>query len=662
LRANGAVEGGAGGFIVGDKVIVALKGETTYVVGHILGRRNCNQSDGNYYFFFEKTPGEYAIARANSSAGGITILEQMWGRQIGSYSATIPATTLYPEQLRHVFFHLKKFSHNVAGTTQDLYFVFTSLYIDPNPFPGWVAFAVANPYHPLVTNNDNTCLPLTSQLIADMTEVNYTVNHGCSYIKESGGSDNWRIMNPGESGDCEDFALTKAQLLLDKGYPASALHIECGVLLGYGDPAPPFPTGFGAGEETELHAWLVVQTEGTDYALDLNSDAVQINSALAVPAEWGDRVPCARRRQIGSNWAFISSFGWMFDSIVQPFGNGCYYILDPLLNIFYILDPLNMVPYPHADVKSGTSMNSPTSVNFSATDIYWAMGNQVRTYRLGKNVLELVSTATFTNENTGFVENSGDLPSLGVFGYQDITTGVHIESISYNDVYHLSAIDPSARGLRRHLADAEVISENGYYRYIYRYHTIDYIDQGTLVSIMTTECDTTEEEGEPIEEIYMMTTWPPLVSEPKIERLRKTLLGQTGRTSSPYSILYQWETNTHWPVTWHRPHTLFTSTIKIYGEEFEAFPIEEQLPNFEENPVWPYRWINIEIPDREIINGILLWLEPQSGLTYTNTEPVDKRRIYHNGTPWIDTIATALDVTPQAIMGMAYIPQTDRLN
>jgi len=55
--------------------------------------------------------------------------------------------------------------------------------------------------------------------------------------------DHWAIMGEGDSGDCEDFALTKMQMLLDAGYAAKNLQLATGIT----------ETGQG-------HAFLLVQT------------------------------------------------------------------------------------------------------------------------------------------------------------------------------------------------------------------------------------------------------------------------------------------------------------------------------------------------------------------------------------------------------------------
>lgn len=144
---------------------------------------------------------------------------------------------------------------------------------------GWTAFCAANPTFPLVTETGDTSIAMSPQLMADMIAVNNEVNNRFTYKSDKetyAVLENWTTMSPGASGDCEDFALTKAKKLLDLGYPASAIKIEIGI------------TQKGVG-----HAWLVVQTSKGDYALDTFRD-IKLNAELPYTA---------RRRQTGPNWS-----------------------------------------------------------------------------------------------------------------------------------------------------------------------------------------------------------------------------------------------------------------------------------------------------------------------------------------------------------------------
>lgn len=144
---------------------------------------------------------------------------------------------------------------------------------------GWTVFCGQNPTHPLVTNTGNTQITMTEQLKADLKSVNSDVNNRNNYKSDTetyGKLEYWAIMSPGASGDCEDFALTKAQKLLDLGYPASAIKIEIGLT----------PKGVG-------HAWLIVQTTAGEYALDLGQKE---------PVSAGTLTYTDRRRQTGTQW------------------------------------------------------------------------------------------------------------------------------------------------------------------------------------------------------------------------------------------------------------------------------------------------------------------------------------------------------------------------
>jgi len=145
---------------------------------------------------------------------------------------------------------------------------------------GWQQFAQDNPDNPLVTNTSDTQIPKTAQLMTDLQTVQDYVNNRYRYQLDKdqyGVLEHFAVMSAGGSGDCEDFALTKAQMLIDMGYPASAIHLEIGM------------TKKGIG-----HAWLVVQTANGDYALDINYQKVMLDGSL----DYIDK-----QRQTGMSWA-----------------------------------------------------------------------------------------------------------------------------------------------------------------------------------------------------------------------------------------------------------------------------------------------------------------------------------------------------------------------
>lgn len=144
---------------------------------------------------------------------------------------------------------------------------------------GFSAFVAKYPNHPIVTNTADSSIPLTAQLKADLDAVNKAVNNNNTYkkdIDQYGAAEKWDFLSPGGAGDCEDFALTKLQMLLNKGYPVSALKLTTG--LG--------PNGAG-------HAWLTVQTAEGDFGLDNNYKNVMPSDQM----NYTDRA-----KQTGSQW------------------------------------------------------------------------------------------------------------------------------------------------------------------------------------------------------------------------------------------------------------------------------------------------------------------------------------------------------------------------
>ena len=122
---------------------------------------------------------------------------------------------------------------------------------------GWVDFC--NRYAgecdgPVLQPTDVT---LTPAALKDIEKVNRTVNGSVTSVTDSehwGMTDRWDYPLDGK-GDCEDFALLKRKILLERGYPRQALLMT--VVKDH------------AGEG---HAVLIVKTNKGDFALDNLSD------------------------------------------------------------------------------------------------------------------------------------------------------------------------------------------------------------------------------------------------------------------------------------------------------------------------------------------------------------------------------------------------------
>ncbi len=126
-------------------------------------------------------------------------------------------------------------------------------------------------------------LPLTQSRMAEIDEVNSYVNRSIAEVADIdhyGQQDLWSLPEDGK-GDCEDFALLKRKLLLEKGFPASALTITV-----------------GATEKGLAHAWLVVSTDKGNLVLDNLSSDVRLERETGYTAY---------SRQTSEGW--ISSSG-----------------------------------------------------------------------------------------------------------------------------------------------------------------------------------------------------------------------------------------------------------------------------------------------------------------------------------------------------------------
>lgn len=97
-------------------------------------------------------------------------------------------------------------------------------------------------------SDTNATVPMTSDLLAMLREVNTRVNNSIR-PREDAGRDVWSVGV--SSGDCEDYALTKRAALIRKGVPAGALRMAT----TYSRRGLP-------------HAILVVKTSRGSYVLD----------------------------------------------------------------------------------------------------------------------------------------------------------------------------------------------------------------------------------------------------------------------------------------------------------------------------------------------------------------------------------------------------------
>lgn len=132
---------------------------------------------------------------------------------------------------------------------------------------GYRDFCTAYPDHPACVYNGCTAMEYSDDLLNTLQEINDAVNAAHEYQSDAllyKKLEFWSVMGDGESGDCEDFALTKVGALIAAGIPAGAIKLVVGKM----------PTDGGG------HAWVEVQTTNGNYSLDINYTKVQPTGSL----------------------------------------------------------------------------------------------------------------------------------------------------------------------------------------------------------------------------------------------------------------------------------------------------------------------------------------------------------------------------------------------
>jgi predicted transglutaminase-like cysteine proteinase len=86
--------------------------------------------------------------------------------------------------------------------------------------PQWLDFLER---HPDQAAGERVSLFHAPTFIDDLIRINREVNDHCPYRPDPAGNDNWRLLEDGEAGDCEDLALTKRARLAARGWPMGIL-------------------------------------------------------------------------------------------------------------------------------------------------------------------------------------------------------------------------------------------------------------------------------------------------------------------------------------------------------------------------------------------------------------------------------------------------------
>lgn len=142
--------------------------------------------------------------------------------------------------------------------------------------------AAASPIH-AATAKPARQVVLTPERMAELQQVNRHVNSTIvemTDLEQYGHEDVWTLPTSGR-GDCEDFALLKRKMLIERGWPASALSVTV-----------------GATAEGVAHAVLTVSTTQGQLVLD------NLSTSILPPSRTGHTY---HARQSGRGW--ISATG-----------------------------------------------------------------------------------------------------------------------------------------------------------------------------------------------------------------------------------------------------------------------------------------------------------------------------------------------------------------
>ena len=139
--------------------------------------------------------------------------------------------------------------------------VFMRIYGNAQPPYGFVRFCDGQPDDCAGGSASNDArFSATPERLSELDEINRTVNKSvepATDLEVYGVNELWTL--PENKGDCEDFALLKRRILMERGWPASAL-----LLTVVRD------------EKNEGHAILTARTSQGDFVLDNKTDDVRI--------------------------------------------------------------------------------------------------------------------------------------------------------------------------------------------------------------------------------------------------------------------------------------------------------------------------------------------------------------------------------------------------
>lgn len=137
---------------------------------------------------------------------------------------------------------------------------FMRVFGNAQPPYGFVRFCEATPVECAGHASDDVRLDATPERLSELDQVNRHVNQviePATDMEVYGVAEFWTL--PTTRGDCEDFALLKRHILIERGWPASALLMTV-----------------VRDEKNEGHAVLTARTSQGDFILDNKAETVKL--------------------------------------------------------------------------------------------------------------------------------------------------------------------------------------------------------------------------------------------------------------------------------------------------------------------------------------------------------------------------------------------------
>lgn len=154
--------------------------------------------------------------------------------------ALVPQATALAEPVR------------TAARSAERSIAFMRVYGTAQPPYGFVRFCETNPAHCMPDGRGEARFNADASRLAELDDVNRMVNTTIeprTDLELYGVTEHWTL--PVDKGDCEDYALLKRKMLIERGWPASALLMTV-----------------VRDEKGDGHAILTVRTLQGDYVLD----------------------------------------------------------------------------------------------------------------------------------------------------------------------------------------------------------------------------------------------------------------------------------------------------------------------------------------------------------------------------------------------------------